>query len=143
MIELKEKYKTPSEFAEFIGLEYACSTSDKHKKDNGQFFTPKQIAAFMGNLANPKSNKISILDTGCGTGILTCSLIEKLIKKSDITEIELSLFETDENVLSVTQRVIDFLVSWLAEKNIQLKYQINRTDFVIENSKVFNISTLF
>ena len=143
MIELKEKYKTPSEFAEFIGLEYACSTSDKHKKDNGQFFTPKQIADFMGNLASPKSNKISILDPGCGTGILTCSLIEKLIQKSDITEIELSLFETDENVLSVTQKVIDFLISWLAERNIQLKYQINRTDFVIENSKVFNVSTLF
>lgn len=143
MIELKEIYKTPSEFAEFIGLEYACSTSDKHKKDNGQFFTPKQIADFMGNLASPKSNKISVLDPGCGTGILTCSLIEKQIQKSDITEIELSLFETDENVLTVTQKVIDFLASWLAERNIQLKYQINRTDFIIENSKVFNVSTLF
>ncbi|MFV0592246.1 MAG: Eco57I restriction-modification methylase domain-containing protein [Draconibacterium sp.] len=140
---MKEKYKLPSDFAEIIGFEYAYSTSDKHKKDNGQFFTPKQIADFMGNLASPKSDKISILDPGCGTGILTCSLIEKLIQKSNITEIELSLFETDENVLSVTQRVIDFLVSWLAERNIQLKYQINRTDFVIENSKVFNISTLF
>jgi adenine-specific DNA-methyltransferase len=143
MMELIEKFKTPSEFAEFIGIEYACSTSDKHKKDNGQFFTPKQIADFMGNLASPKSNKISILDPGCGTGILTCSLIEKQIQKSNITEIELSLFETDENVLTVTQKVIDFLASWLAERNIQLKYQINRTDFIIENSKVFNVSTLF
>ncbi|MGD9992597.1 MAG: N-6 DNA methylase [Salinivirgaceae bacterium] len=143
MIELKEKYKTPSEFAEFIGLEYACSTSDKHKKDNGQFFTPKQIADFMGNLADPKSGKISVLDPGCGTGILTCSLIEKLIQKSNITEIELSLFETDENVLTLTQKVIDFLASWLAEKNIDLKYQINRTDFVLENSNAFNVSTLF
>ncbi|MBN2650105.1 MAG: N-6 DNA methylase, partial [Prolixibacteraceae bacterium] len=142
-MELKEKYKTPSEFAEFIGLEYACSTSDKHKKDNGQFFTPKQIADFMGDLASPKSNKISILDPGCGTGILTCSLIEKLIQKSNITEIELTLFETDENVLTLTQKVIDFLASWLVERNIQLKYQINRTDFIIENSIVFNVSTLF
>lgn len=61
MIELKEKYKTPSEYAEFLGLEYARSTSDKHKKDNGQFFTPKQIADFMGNLANPKSKKFQFL----------------------------------------------------------------------------------
>lgn len=143
MIELKGKYKTPSEFAEFIGHEYACSTSDKHKKENGQFFTPKQIADFMGNLASSKSKIISILDPGCGTGILTCSLIEKLIQKSDITEIELSLFETDEDVLSLTQKVIDFLDSWLAQRNIQLKYQINRTDFLIENSNVFNNSTLF
>ncbi len=70
MIDLNEKYKFPSEFAEFIGHEYACSTSDTHKKVNGQFFTPKLIADFMGNLAVPKSNQISILDPGCGTGIL-------------------------------------------------------------------------
>lgn len=142
-MELKDKYKKPSELAEFIGFEYACSTTDKHKKENGQFFTPKQIADFMGNLAMPKSNKISILDPGCGTGILTCSLIESLIQKSNITEIELILFETDENVLSVTQKVIDFLASWLADRDIQFKYIINRTDFILENSKVFNVSTLF
>ncbi|HAQ65393.1 MAG TPA: hypothetical protein DCR43_06035, partial [Bacteroidales bacterium] len=143
MITVKEKHKVPSEFAEFIGLEYACSTSDKHKKDNGQYFTSKQIADFMGNLGSPKSNKISILDPGCGTGILSCSLIEKLILKTDINEIKLSLFETDEKVLSVTQQVIDFLDSWLAERSIKLKYQINRTDFVIENSMIFNTFTLF
>jgi adenine-specific DNA-methyltransferase len=143
MMELKKKHTIPSEFAEVLGLEYASSTSDKHKKDNGQYFTPKQIADFMGNLASTKTNKISILDPGCGTGILTCSLIENLIQKSAITEIELVLYETDENVLTITQKVIEFLAFWLAEKNIHLKYIINRADFVIENSKVFEISTLF
>ncbi|MBN2636430.1 MAG: Eco57I restriction-modification methylase domain-containing protein [Prolixibacteraceae bacterium] len=143
MMELEEKYKKPSEFAEFIGQEYACSTSDKHKKDKGQFFTSKQIADFMGNLARPKSNKISILDPGCGTGILSCALIEKLIQKSTITEIELSLFETDEKILLLTQKVMVFLTSWLAKRHIQLAHVIHQTDFVIENSKVFNVSTLF
>ncbi|MFV0269508.1 MAG: Eco57I restriction-modification methylase domain-containing protein [Draconibacterium sp.] len=143
MMDLKEKNKLPSEFAEFIGQEYARTTSDKHKKDNGQFFTPKQIADFMGNWAKPKSNKISILDPGCGTGILSCSLIEKLIQKSNITEIELSLFETDQHVFPTTRKVIDFLNSWLKERNVRLKYTINQTDFVIENSNVFNASTLF
>ena len=105
MMELKETYKLPSEYAEFIGLEYARSTSDKHKKDSGQFFTPKQISDFMGNLADPKSDKISILDPGCGTGILSCSLIEKLIQKSAIKEIELTLFETDDKIVAETQKV--------------------------------------
>lgn len=142
-MELKEKYKLPSEFAEFIGLEYARSTSDKHKKENGQFFTPKNISDFMGNLACPKSDKISVLDPGCGIGILSCSLIEKLIQKSDINEIELTLFETDANVLIETQKVIDFLAAWLNERNIQLKSTINRADFIVENSKVFCVNTLF
>lgn len=143
MMELKEKYKSPSEFAEFIGFKYARSTSDKHKKESGQFFTPKQISDFMADLACPKSEKISILDPGCGTGILSCSLIEKLIQKADIKEIELILFETDDNVVFETQKVIDFLASWLKRKNILFDCIINRTDFIIDNSKVFNVSTLF
>lgn len=142
-MELKEKYKYPSEFAEFIGLEYARSTSEIHKKESGQFFTPKQIADFMANLAKPKTNKISILDPGCGTGILTCSLIEKLVEKSKITEIELTFFETDEDIVPNTQKVIEYLSHWLNEKNILLKYTINQTDFILENSNVFNASTLF
>jgi type I restriction-modification system DNA methylase subunit len=51
MTELNEKYKFLSEFAEFVGRQYAISTSDK--KDCGQFFTPKQIYDFMGDLAVP------------------------------------------------------------------------------------------
>jgi adenine-specific DNA-methyltransferase len=143
MTGLNEKYKTPSEFAEYISREYAFSSSEKHKKENGQFFTPKRVADFMGNLAAPKSNKVSILDPGCGTGILSCSLIENIVLKSEISEIELTLFEIDENVLSNTQKVIDFLTSWLKERNIQLKYVIQKTDFIIENSNVFHSSTLF
>lgn len=143
MTELKEIYNLPSEFAEIIGLQYSRSTSEKHKKDSGQFFTPKPIADFMGNLAVPKSKKISILDPGCGTAILSCSLIERLVQLSDITKIELTLFENDENILAKTQKVIDFLYSWLQKKNIQLSYHINQGDFIIENSNVFNTSTLF
>ncbi|MCF8361679.1 MAG: Eco57I restriction-modification methylase domain-containing protein [Prolixibacteraceae bacterium] len=143
MTELKEIYNSPSEFAEIIGLQYSRSTSEKHKKDNGQFFTSKPIADFMGNLAVPKSKKISILDPGCGTAILSCSLIEKLVQLSDITEIELTLFENDENILAKTQKVIDFLVAWLKKRKIHLSYHINQDDFIIENSNVFNKTTLF
>lgn len=138
-----EKFKLPSEFAEYIGLEYANSTTDKHKKDSGQFFTPKQISDFMANLAKPKSNNISILDPGCGTAILTCSLIEKLTIKSDLTEIDLTLYETDSKIIIETKKVIDFLASWLKERNIQFDFTINQTDFVIENSEAFNLNSLF
>lgn len=54
MTNTKLKYKFPSEFAEKIGIEYSNSTSSDHKKESGQFFTSKEIADFMGNLAQPK-----------------------------------------------------------------------------------------
>ena len=143
MIELKEKYKLPSEYADSIGLTYAASTSDKHKKDNGQFFTPKQISDFMANLAKPNLDKISILDPGCGTAILSCSLIEKLVSDSEIKEIDLTLYETDKSVVTQTKLVADYLAQWLENKNVKFNYSINELDFVIDNSEAFNANSLF
>ena len=69
----------------------------------------KQISDFMANLAKPNSDRLSILDPGCGTAILSCSLIEKLVLNSGIKEINLTLYETDESVITQTKLVADYL----------------------------------
>ncbi len=33
----------PSQFADMVGLQYTATVSKKHKKEEGQFFTPKQF----------------------------------------------------------------------------------------------------
>lgn len=137
------KYKLPSEYAEKVGFDYANSTTDKHKKDTGQFFTSKVIADFMGNLAQPTSDYISILDPGCGTAILSCSLIENLIEKSQIKEIDLRLIEIDSNVIKETKKVASFLKAWLLEKDIALNIIIEQKDFVLSNYGAFIKNTLF
>ena len=81
MVKIETKYKSPSECAGKIGYDYASLTYSEHKKKNGQFLTPI-ISDFMGNLAQLKKSGISILDPGCGTAILSCSLIEKLAQNS-------------------------------------------------------------
>ncbi|MCK4662249.1 MAG: Eco57I restriction-modification methylase domain-containing protein [Bacteroidales bacterium] len=143
MIENELKYKLPSEYAEKVQFNYANYTTDKHKKENGQFFTSKVIADFMGNLAQPKSDKVSILDPGCGTTILSCSLIEKLVGKYEIKEINLKLFEIDKTLIIETNKVISFLNNWLLEKNIVLNVNIEQKDFVLSNSDAFSKNTLF
>lgn len=137
------KYKLPSEYAEKVGFEYAHSTTSMHKKGSGQFFTPKKISDFMGSLALPKSKKISILDPGCGTAILSCSLIEKLIEKTHIEEVNLKLFETDKYIIEETKKVILFLKEWLLKKGVTLNTKIEQKDFVLYNAHVFSINTLF
>ncbi len=143
MINLIEKYKSPSIYADYIGLSYANSTSDKHKKDNGQYLTPKTISDFMGSLAKPKKTHVSILDPGCGTAILSCSLIEKLINKNNIEEVDLTLYETDTTILVETKKVIDFLKIWLEKREIKFTYSLNEVDFISDNSNVFQINSLF
>lgn len=143
MTKTELKYKFPSEYAEKIGFEYSNSTSNEHKKESGQFFTSKGISDYMGSLAQPKYDKIYILDPGCGTAILSCSLIEKLIEKNQVKEINLTLFEIDKNIIESTKKVILFLKEWLLEKGIILNTKIEQTDFVLFNSNVFSNNTLF
>lgn len=143
MAEIKEKYLFPSEYADNVGLAYSGSTTDKHKKSSGQFFTPRLIAEFMGNLAQPHSTKISILDPGCGTAILSCSLIEKLVAKSQINEIELTLFETDTKLIEETKKTISFLKNRLFKQGININVNIEQKDFIVANAEAFVRDTLF
>lgn len=127
---IKNTENLPSQLADLLGLQYTSTVSKEHKKGNGQFFTPTQIADFMGNIASqPTSKNISILDPGCGTAILTCCLIEKLVKY-DIESIELVAYETDLKLFPFTEQSLQNLKKWLNEKKIKFKYTLIANDFI-------------
>jgi adenine-specific DNA-methyltransferase len=131
ILEIETNISTlPSQFADFLGVTYASSISKEHKKVKGQFFTPTQISDFMGSIASkPTSKNISILDPGCGTAILTCSLIEKLVE-FEIESIELVAYETDINLFSYTEQSLQNLKNWLKGKNIKFSYTLLTSDFI-------------
>lgn len=132
----------PSHFADRVGQVYAKTVTNQHKKDNGQFFTPTEIAHFMARLAKQRKSKFKILDPGCGTAILSSSLIETLAKQNDnITEIELVVYETDQAIIPYTQATLDYLAKWLKQFKIKFSLTIDTNDFVLENKDYFEQST--
>jgi len=133
----------PSEYAEKVGFDYASQTSDIHKKQNGQFFTSRTISHFMGNLAQPKFGYISVLDPGCGLGILSCSLIEIIIKNGQIQKIDLVLYETDSAICIYTKKVLSYLKQWLQPRGVELNAILHEKDFILTNSAVFAPNSLF
>jgi len=135
----------PSHFADRVGQLYAKTVTTQHKKDNGQFFTPTKIAHFMAGLIKQAKDKLKILDPGCGTAILSCSLIETLAKQNDnLKEIELVVYETDQDILPYTQATLDYLTKWLQKYKIKFKAILDKNDFVLENKDCFQVSaTLF
>jgi adenine-specific DNA-methyltransferase len=72
----------PSDYADRLGVSYAKQVSQKHKKDNGQFFTPVPIARLMTSFCENTKSSIRILDPGCGTAILSCALIENIVEQN-------------------------------------------------------------
>jgi adenine-specific DNA-methyltransferase len=126
----------PSHFAERIGAAYAKQVDLEHKKTNGQFFTPFEIAQLMADLIDSKHEHVKILDPGCGTAILSCSLIESIAKKNNnLKVIELTLFEIDEQLFPLIQDVMNFLKAWLKKINISFTYSLKQADFVLSNAK--------
>ena len=135
----------PSQFADRLGILYARTVSNEHKKENGQFFTPPEIAHFMARLSNQNKEEIKILDPGCGTGILSSSLIEVLVKQnSSIKVIELVVYETDNDILPYTQATLEYLKKWLKKNKIKFKATLETNDFVLGNKECFEtMTTLF
>lgn len=131
----------PSEFADRLGIYYTRQVTSKHKKANGQFFTPIPIAKLMASYCGVKKTTIRILDPGCGTAILTCALIEYLVTiQDDIEIIDLVMYETDPDLISFSQKTLTYLKKWLLEKGIKLQYLLYINDFILDNAQVLKDS---
>ena len=77
--------------------EYIESMPKKERKKYGQFFTSMETARFMAGLykVDEKTGRVSVLDAGAGSGILSCAFIERMETIDSIQEIELTCYEND------------------------------------------------
>lgn len=129
----------PTDFADRLGVFYTQQVTIKHKKDNGQFFTPTPIARLMASFCNSTKTTIRILDPGCGAAILTCSLIEHLVEtRNEIEIIDLVAYETDPDLISFSKKALDYVKEWLFKKGIKLNYLLHTQDFVLDNAFALN-----
>lgn len=129
----------PSFYADRLGSYYASRATDIHKKENGQFFTPQSVADFMSCFAEVNKETIKILDPGCGIGILSAALIERLvIKKNSIKLVELVAFETDVEILPYAEYSFEYLRLWLQTKGIDFTFFLCKNDFILHNSLILS-----
>jgi adenine-specific DNA-methyltransferase len=101
--------------------QYIDKMPKTEQKKYGQFFTSMETAQFMVGLYNiPQDmNKVSVLDAGAGSGILSCALIERLETIESIQEVELTCYENDSNVLPLLQENLLYYKEY-SEKILQL-----------------------
>lgn len=97
---------------------YIDNMPKQERKRYGQFFTSMETARFMANLYNIPENlvKVSILDAGAGSGILSCAFIERIEKINSIREVELTCYENDLNVLPLLYSNLEYCKQWSSKK---------------------------
>lgn len=129
----------PVVYAERLGLWYSSTSSDKHKKELGQFFTPVVVADFMASLFSLKKDRVKILDPGAGLGVLTCAVCEHLaVQVEKPSEIYVDLYENDPELTPLLTNVLDYLKCHLKNHGISFVSNIITTDFVLDNGWALN-----
>ena len=110
---------------------YIESMPKKGRKKYGQFFTRMKTARFMAGLykIDEKKSKVSVLDAGAGSGILSCAFIERLETIDSIQKIELTCYENDNNVLPLLKQNLEY-----CKKKIRKKIDIN----IIEDNYILS-----
>lgn len=137
---IKPKFhELPSHFSDRLGTIYSVSVNQDHKKRNGQFFTPIEIASFMASYSQFNNDSVEILDPGCGCMVLSCTLIEHLINTNkNLKRIKLKAFETDKQLIPFANQAAEYLKVWLMDRNIDISVQIDNDDFILYNASCLN-----
>lgn len=114
---------------------YITGMPKEERKKYGQFFTSYETAFFMSRLFDiPLNKKISILDPGAGSGILSAALIEHLQNKN-LERISLTCYENDKNVLPLLKNNLEYIKS---NSKIIFNYKIIEDNYIISQAKDFN-----
>ncbi len=102
--------------------QYIGEMPKAERKKYGQFFTSIETARYMAGLfVLPEQNKITVLDAGAGSGILTCAIIERLDVAEGVDEIFVTCYETDNNVLPLLNENLLFMQEHTKKKvNIEI-----------------------
>ncbi len=113
------------------------SVPKSQRKRFGQFFTTGATARFMATLFNIDYSKerLSILDAGAGTGILSAALIEKIYNDGYKGTVHLVCYETDLNVLPILEKNLDY-----AQSQYGVSYEIRTENYI--TSQFFGVNTL-
>ncbi|QWG71335.1 hypothetical protein EXW50_10670 [Bacillus mycoides] len=137
--EIKDKQRICSlaNEIEMISIAKNNITTQKEKKERGQFFTSAAVAKLMVKMINLKKKKLKVLDPGSGTGILIAALIERVITENLNVNISVDLYENDSRVIPFLQKSMELCFVAMKEKGNKFEYNIIEKDFIINNQNCF------
>jgi adenine-specific DNA-methyltransferase len=121
------------EYAERLSTLYSDVFRFKGKKLEGQFFTPNQISVFMAELFDIDRDKITLLDPGAGTGVLSAAFCEKLLSRGKPISLEMDAFENDPEIIPFLREVLQECKKNLEEKGSKVEFNVLAKDFILTN----------
>lgn len=131
----KKKDQNTLDFAEKASDNFRRYYLADQRKENGQFFTNKKVAAFMASLIDISSSEMRILDPGAGTGILSAAVCDRVINESKSKmRLIIDCYELDSYAIPYLKNVLSECRDSLQEFGHELDFNIYESNFVLENA---------
>lgn len=118
---------------------YIESTPKERRTDKGQFITPLEIANVMSNMLEIRKPSISILDPGAGSGVLTASLVHKVLNEGHVKIIRVDLYENDPSILDLLMKNIQTIAEECKSKGVEIIFNIHNGNFITENKSIWKL----
>lgn len=113
--------------------------SKSERKKIGQFFTNIDVADFMSSMFKFNDENITILDPGAGSGVLTVSLCNYIVKnKIKISSIKVDLYENNEDVIPLLYENMNSLKDFMKANNINFHFYIYEENFITYNKELWS-----
>lgn len=100
-------------------------------KKHGQFLTPPTIARYMAKQLGPLKNGDVLLDPACGSGVLACAVIERLLIEKKPLEISVTAYETDKELCNMSREMLGIAGKKAEKGGIKINWQVCQEDFVL------------
>lgn len=100
-------------------------------KEHGQFLTPTVVARYMAKQLGEIGNGAVLLEPACGSGVLVCALIERLIAEKNPLEISVTAYETDKELAELSRKIFELANQKAKKHNIKFHWQVSQDDFIL------------
>lgn len=128
--------KDPLALAKAFAQRITYSRSKTERKGIGQYFTSLEIAEYLASLCTVKGETVRILDPGAGTGILTCALVQELLRKNKPKTISITAYENDAYTIPSLKEVFECMQDALLRKRINASFEIRQEDFILDRGRL-------
>ncbi len=139
----RQKNEGLVEYAERLSALYSNVLRPTDIKPEGQFFTPKQVSIFMAELFDINRDKITLLDPGAGTGVLSAAFCEKLLSRKKPVSLVIDTYENDPEIIPLLKKVLQECKKDLEEKGLKLEFNVLTKDFILTNKPYLSGPGLF
>ena len=116
------------------GQKILKSRDTKTIKAQGQFLTPPSIARYMSQQLGEISNGANLLEPACGSGVLICAIIERLIQDHKTNEISITAYEIDPELAEISRQILTLASQTAKENGLQISWQVLQKDFVLDST---------